>query len=201
MNRNSTGVIILTAGASGRMKIPKAFLPYGDGQTFIGKIMSTYCSWGCVELIIVANNEVSDRLKESDLTSVEATLVTNHHPENERFYSVKLGLGQLVKSQYCFIQNVDNPFITSEILDIIHKGRAPDAYLSPVFNGQGGHPILLSRNIIRFIRDHPADDANLKQVLQDYPCKRIPVNDERVLININSPTDYRKYFDVPFNQK
>ena len=193
IKRKKTGVIILTAGVSDRMQIAKALLPLNEKETFIEKIISTYISWGCEEIIVVANIELSGMFSSMDILPGKVKVVINEHPEYERFFSVKLGLGQIIKSEYCFIQNVDNPFITGDILDTIYKKRSSESYVSPVFKGKGGHPVLLNLKNIMFIMNYPANNSNLKVVLKEQKCKKINMKDDRVLININNQKDFENY--------
>jgi CTP:molybdopterin cytidylyltransferase MocA len=192
MNPHETGVVILAAGISERMKTLKALLPFDEHNTFIGKIISTYHNWGCIEIVVVTNEKSVELFKRSVPEIRNVGLVINDHLEFERFYSVKLGLGAIHTSEYCFIQNIDNPFIDSQILDLIYEKRSNVKYVSPVFKNKGGHPVLLNRgNMIR-ICNWSENSTNFKNVLNTMECVNVEMPDDRVLININSPEEYNK---------
>jgi len=194
MKPREAGVVILAAGRSERMKEMKAFLLFDKQNLFIKKILSTYSGWGCREIVVVTNQEASLRMKQTDMIPAMVKIVVNDHLELERFYSVKLGLGSIRTSSFCFIQNVDNPFIDETILDRIFQYRSEEKYVSPVFENKGGHPVLLNWENIGCIRNWPVDTAIFREVLNTMECQKVEMQDNRVLININSPEEYRKFF-------
>ncbi|MBC8485146.1 MAG: NTP transferase domain-containing protein, partial [Bacteroidetes bacterium] len=142
------GTVILAAGNSKRMNSRKPFLHFDKDNTFIEKIISTYLKWGCQEIVIVINKDVKNQRDFFDLLPEKVMYVLNEHPEFERFYSVKLGLATIRNASFCFIQNVDNPFINSAILDLLYEHRSDEKYVFPVFGNKGGHPVLLNRKNI-----------------------------------------------------
>lgn len=192
MNPHETGVVILAAGISERMKTLKALLQFDEHNSFISKIISTYLNWGCKEIVVVTNEKSAMLFKSSVPEIGNVTLVINDHLEYERFYSVKLGLGAIHTSDYCFIQNIDNPFIDSQILDLLYEHRSDERYISPVFQNKGGHPVLLNRGNINRICNWYDNSANFKEVLNTMECVTVEMPDDRVLININSPEEYKK---------
>lgn len=199
MEPRKAGVVILAAGRSERMKEMKAFLPYDENARFIQKILSTYSAWGCSEIVVVTNPEASQRMREAGMVPSSVTIVVNDHMEFERFFSVKLGLGAIRSSSFCFIQDVDNPCIDSQILDLIYEQRSNEKYVSPVFKGKGGHPVLLNRENMDRICKWKVNSANFKEVLGTFECRTVDMPDDRVLININSPEEYKRFFNIVRN--
>jgi len=194
MKPEHCGVVILAAGRSERMKEYKALLPFDAKETFIERIVSTFSTWGCGEIVLVTNPETQKEMEKLELIPREVKVVINHNLELERFYSVKLGLGAILNSRYCFIQNIDNPFVDSSVLDLLYQNRSEKAYVSPVFNHKKGHPVLLNRHGIRTISEWTDHAANLKEVLGIMECRTVEMPDDRVLININDPKEYQRYF-------
>jgi CTP:molybdopterin cytidylyltransferase MocA len=200
METREAGAVILAAGRSERMKELKAFLPFDQNTRFIQKILSAYSGWGCGEIVVVTNAEASKRMKQAGMVPSSVTIVINDHMEFERFFSVKLGLGALRSSSFCFIQNIDNPFIDSSILDLLYENRSHENYVSPVFKNKGGHPVLLNRENITQILKWPVNSANFKEVLKSMEGLNVEMPDDRVLININSPEEYKRFFNnQPWN--
>ncbi|TSA23841.1 MAG: hypothetical protein D4R67_12805 [Bacteroidetes bacterium] len=193
VNPEQVGAVILAAGNSKRMNSRKPFLKFDKDHTFIEKLISTFLQWGCQEIVIVINRDVQTQRDFFDQLPEKVTHVLNEHPEFERFYSVKLGLGVIRNASFCFIQNVDNPFIDARILDLLYEQRNDRGYSSPVYKNKGGHPILLNREISDRIRNWPVDSANLKEVLNTMECIPVEMPDDRVLININSPEEYKRF--------
>jgi molybdenum cofactor cytidylyltransferase len=195
MKPENVGAIVLAAGNSKRMNFWKPFLKFDKDNTFIEKIISIVLNWGCQEIVVVINKDIKNQSEYFDQLPEKVTCVLNEYPEFERFYSVKLGLGAIRSSSFCFIQNVDNPFISPEILDILYKHRSNEKYISPVFEGKGGHPVLLNRKNINQILNWPVNSAIFKEVLKTMECRVVEMPDDRVLININSPEEYQRFFN------
>lgn len=155
-----------------------------------------YFKWGCSEIIVVVNQEIAASVKQLELMPPGVSLIINDHLELERFYSLKLGLEALKSSGYCFFQNADNPFIDHAVLNALYENKSDDAFVSPVFGGKGGHPVLLNRKNMDLIRNYPVNDGNLKSVMSTMDCKKVEMPDNKVLININSPEEYERFFDI-----
>ena len=186
ISKANFGVIILAAGFSKRMGKPKASLQWLDGQLFWQKIVSEYKNWGCTEIILVVNelfcfdeNEIPNDVK----------IVVNLHPELGRIYSIQLGIAALESKNYCFIQNVDNPTISSQILEAIYEKSTLDSYVSPKFKGKGGHPIILGRKLMLDLLENKYQNSTLQDFLMIFPKIEVDVLFSEILININTPLD------------
>ncbi|MEI6576265.1 MAG: NTP transferase domain-containing protein [Bacteroidota bacterium] len=186
------GAVILAAGRSSRMQALKALLPFNDEITFLNKLLMTYLSWGCDEVVVVLNEALEKEYVCPEELKKHVTFVKNEHLEFERFYSVKLGFQHILTADFCFLQNVDNPFIDEEILNEIYLKRSEEEWISPRNNGKGGHPVLLPKMMILQLSKFPVNDANLKSVLEGWPCKKVELNRTDILININDPQDFEE---------
>ncbi|MBE0646206.1 MAG: NTP transferase domain-containing protein [Bacteroidales bacterium] len=193
MKPEHCGVIILAAGRSERMKEFKALLPFDGEVRFLDKILQTYSGWGCQEIVLVTNPEAFTEMKKLKMIPYKVKVVINDRLDLERFYSVKLGLSALTDADFCFLQNIDNPFIDETILDLIYRDRYSGAYISPVFSNKGGHPVLLNRQGIKTIYEWRDLAANLKDVLHTMEGRTVEMPNDRVLINMNSREDYERY--------
>lgn len=196
MKTREAGAVILAAGRSERMKEMKALLPFDDNTSFIERIISTYSGWGCSEIVVVTNPEALQLMKKAGMVLSAVTVVVNDHLEFERFFSVKLGLEAIRSSSFCFIQNVDNPFVDSSILDLLYEKRSGERYVSPVFKGKGGHPILLNRENIKQILKWPVNSANFREVLKTMEGLNVEMPDGKALININRPEEYQRSLTI-----
>ncbi len=193
--------IILAAGTSSRMKTPKFSLPFSNNVTFIQHITSVLEQAGCKQIIAVLNKEGIELLEKNNHYFIDNVSVAfNSHPEFGRFYSLMTGIRELACNTPVLIHNVDNPFITIETIESLlsTSGKADFSY--PVYKGKGGHPILISGMVAKKIlneKDHNHNhylNLNLKEYLKQFSGKKVEVDDEKVLVNINTPEDYKKYF-------
>ena len=189
-------VVILAAGFSGRMGIPKLSLPFDEHRSFAGKIIQEYLLAGCKNIVIVVNEPGLQSLKQQKYFPDKAhvSVILNNHPERERFFSLQTGLQAIRTKMPVFIQNIDNPFINRDLLFRLAKTFRREACIVPRHNGYGGHPVLLSWEIARDLERSPDWTQNLRDFLQAYPIIGCPVSDENIFININSPQEYQKYF-------
>jgi molybdenum cofactor cytidylyltransferase len=185
------GVVILAAGESSRMAYPKAFLRYNSKMRFIDKIIDEYIDFGITNIVVVTNSRIISNLNLDENISV----VINERLEYERFYSIKLGLEKAMGCDFCYIQNVDNPFVNEVILRKLYYKSNSTGSTVPVFNDKGGHPVLINKDIINKIIAANGSVLNFKDILGEFPSSRIEVNDDSILVNINTPEDYKNYFN------
>lgn len=188
-------VIVLAAGKSLRMGMSKSFLKFNEQETFIEHIVNEYLDFGCKQVVIVTNNtDIKWFIKNVHKFPENNRIIINHHPEWHRFYSLKTGAKRLKNVHPVFVHNVDNPFVNQDVLNKLSKTINKADYISPEIDGKGGHPFLISENIIHDLRSIQEDQIHLKEFLNQYPKMKVQVEDEKVLVNINTIDEYRKYF-------
>lgn len=194
--KNSVSVIILAAGQSKRMNRPKPFLAFDEMKNFIEKIASTYITAGIEKIIVVVNpaieSEVSKLLR-NKFSDCKLEVIVNSYPERGRFYSIQLGL-EKADTEYCFIQNIDNPFVTKDLLRNMCRMIKQGAYVVPVFKNEKGHPVIISAEVMNHCRKLSGNDFNLRDELQMFEEIRLVWDEKNILANINTEDEYQKYF-------
>ncbi len=183
--------VILSAGRSLRMGRPKMMLPFDDNRTFLDVVTQGYSHFGCRETVLVVNAENSP-LANRTVAKKYVTVVVNTHPEWQRFYSVQLGLKAMKEETPVFIHNIDNPFVDGELLIKMAAVLPVKGYVVPVFQGRGGHPVLLSAEVARQIVASPDPFVNLKTFLKSFSRVDVESENNNVLVNINTMQDYHK---------
>ncbi len=195
----NTSAIILAAGSSGRMGIPKALLKMPGHGTFLDYAAATYLEAGLSQVIIVVSPTVFKVLEYRKPEYYnDVIFVQNSQQEKGRMFSIKLGLDVVPAKNYSFIHNVDQPFITTELLDIMMKKAESEAYVVPCFDNKGGHPVLVDSEIADVIRKKYAQCDQLRLILEPFFKNAATVKEPRVCENINTPEDYLRIFGVPF---
>ena len=194
---NNLAVIIFAGGSSERMKHPKPFLPFDPQITFIEKIVLEYQNFGCVEVLIVLNEELNKQPWDKILSnfSSKTSIIFNNHSDFGRFYSIQLGAKALQNVEHCFFQNIDNPFIDQDLLKKIYSSRVNSGFVVPVYKEKGGHPILIAYDVIESIKEEENIYINFKEILKKFNRKSISVENKKILVNINTIEDYKLYFD------
>ena len=188
----NTSCVILSGGFSSRMGAHKALLRYSEQENFLEHIISIYRGAGIDNIIVVKNSSIDL----GDL-SVDSTvrIVDNYFPEKGRLYSVQLGLKCSPPVDHCFIQNIDNPFVTVPLLQQLLDAATLADYITPVYRDAGGHPILVSSAVIVNILDAQDHNLTLRDVLGLFRRHKLEASDEKCTLNINLPADYREHFN------
>ncbi|MEI6435931.1 MAG: NTP transferase domain-containing protein [Bacteroidota bacterium] len=192
--RKSVSAIITAAGSSGRMGSAKALLRHASGSSFARYLLNCFGLYGCNPVILV----VSEELDVPELRSGSHQLAVNHHPELGRSHSIHIGLQYVPEGSACFIHNVDNPFLSPELLDELIRKSHPDSYTVPVYQKHGGHPILPGSGVVDFMRNLD-QITDFRELLNGFTRIEIPWRDKQILWNVNTPEDYENYlqFDQP----
>ena len=186
----SFSAIIPAAGNSGRMGCNKAFLQTREGLTFARHLVNFFELYGCKPVILVVN----DQFCLTGFHGENMSTVINHEPEKGRSRSIHLGIQRVPQGRACFIQNIDNPFVEPGLIDRLAVPLTPDGYSVPVYDGHGGHPVLLGSKVVDFLR-HQTGSYDFREVLQLFNRVEIPFPDERILWNINTPDDYKEFIN------
>ncbi len=188
--------IILSAGLSSRMLRPKALLPYGR-STFVENLYNTFRP-RVDRLVIVVSPELYIRMQQKRINLPEAEFVFNQRPLLGRFYSIYCGVEHLGVCNV-FVHNIDTPGISGTTLEVMKASLKPGSYVVPVYKGKSGHPVLLSQEISEDIISRTDYDINFRDVLKKFRRIEVEVDDEYILLNINTPSDLRQLYNRIYN--
>ncbi len=188
---DQTSCIVLSAGSSERMGMHKALLEFDEKTTFIEQITDTYLRAGFYQVVVVVSKELYKKLEEVKMDlSENVLLVINPKPELGRFCSFQTGIQRIKPGNYCFFQNIDNPFTTEKILHDLFSFKNEAHVIVPVFQEKSGHPVLIDPDVSDIIGTTRKEDIRIDNFLRTFTIKKVEIADSRVLININSPEDY-----------
>ena len=187
--------LVLAAGESKRMGMPKPLLRFGD-TTFLERIVCVLrrCDLNGITVVLGAR---ADMIRASvDLLAVE--VVMNEDYRKGQLSSLIKGLRSLsAGTEAMLLCLVDHPFITTEIIDRLilafKESRRP--IVLPVFEGRRGHPALFARPLFDELANAPVDKG-ARHVVSSNADKVLEVNvtDRGVLMSIDTPEDYRSCF-------
>jgi CTP:molybdopterin cytidylyltransferase MocA len=169
----------------------KALLKFDGTTTFIAKIMETYLNSGIDQLIVVVNAELSSMLKErkADLDK-RITIVVNENPELGRFYSLQTGVNHMNAGNFCFLQNIDNPFVSKQLLNAMFEQKERTDVIIPAFRGKAGHPVLFGPMVAKAISASADTDVRIDAFLRQFKVEMVETADATILKNINKPGEY-----------
>ena len=182
--------VILSGGLSSRMKFHKALLKFSDDQNFLQHIIEIYQKAGIHNIVVVKNTNID--IADMEIDHSKVCVVDNYYPDRGRLYSIQLGLGKSQGADYCFIQNIDNPLISVDLIKNLIALKSSADYISPEYNNIGGHPIVISSPVIKNILTLSDYKNTLRDVLQPYSRHKLITEDANCILNINLPSDYKK---------
>ncbi len=193
--RHSIAAVILAGGASRRMERPKVLLRL-DSKSFLQHCADGARAAGIRDVVIVlgaGHEEIS-----ITLGWFEGRVVVNEHWESGQLSSIVAGINAVEGSDHggILIWPVDHPLVPApligEMVQAFHASGKP--IVVPVYDGRRGHPILLARTLFDEVRSAPPA-IGLRFVIRahDGGVCEVPTAEEGVLINIDTPDDYRRF--------
>ena len=178
--------VILSAGKSARMGIPKALVKIGR-RTFLEIIFTNMKKAGVKNIHIVVGKDEQLIRKETKLEPLG--FLINPDFNAEQFSSIRLAMEYLKeKASAIMFALVDHPLVKFEtykkLLDSAKKME--NKILIPSYNHKAGHPIVITKNAYRLFLQ--SDKQTAREVIQEHKelIKYMNVDDENILININT---------------
>ena len=199
--------MILAAGSSTRMGRDKALLPWppvAEGapaaNTFLGAMIDVLQQVSDLVLVVAGNNTPA---LESVADAHGAFLVTNPKPERGQFSSIQVGLREVLNRgrDAAFLAPVDRPPVLPGTVNALRStflSSGPEVWaVVPEVTREGsavhGHPILIGREMMeQFLRAPATDNARGIEHVHKSHILYVPVTDERVVANIDTPEDYQR---------
>ena len=187
--------ILLAAGESSRMGQLKALLPW-RGQTLLEHQVSTLLQGGADRVVVVLGHRADDlRPMLEGLEGVDWV----HNPDylQGKTTSIKAGLFTVdpqVAGEILLL-NVDQPRSSADIARILDTHRATGhAVTIPTCGGKGGHPIVLSAELLEELLSIDEESQGVKAVVQRRPesVNRVPLENPEILLDLNTPEQYRQ---------
>lgn len=179
-------LVILAGGKGERAGGPKGLIEY-NGRPWLEVQLREFRDRGGSEAVIVLGHEHERYFTMIPSLKAERTVV-NPAPERGQFSSIQLGLAQ-VNTPAAYVLPVDVPVADESVWHgLAAQLQEPTMACVPEWQGRGGHPVLLGRSFINRIASASSTDrldAHIKN-LRPGEVKRIPVEDMRVGMNINS---------------
>ncbi len=187
--------IVLAGGASRRMGRPKALLDAG-GVSFLERVIGILTAGGCDEVVVVLN---SDDPETAGLVSrAGARLTFGSGVGTEQVESLRAGLRAAPPGTKAVVAlPVDHPLVQARTVAALIKAfrQRSAPIVRPVHEGRRGHPVLFAATVFdELLTDGLTDGA--RTVVRDHAAELedVSVDDRGVLVDVDTPTDYRRHF-------
>lgn len=194
MQHGRISAIVPAAGFSSRMHRFKPLLPLPDGRTLLASVIHRFRVFGIDEVIVVTGFRSEGLV--SAIDKAGARQIVNRDFEKGMFSSILAGIRNLsTDCRAFFLLPADIPAVRPATLAAILSefNRSPAPVVYPVFDGERGHPPLISTRIAPAILDY-AGGGGLRQCLClfDGEAMDVPVCDRGILMDADTPADYER---------
>jgi molybdenum cofactor cytidylyltransferase len=196
MSEPKIAVAVLSAGESRRMGRAKALLDAGEGETFLGRIVGRAREAGLRRILVVVGPR-GGRIR-TVAERARATVVENADPAKGPISSIRAAIDVAERESLdaILVWPVDMPLVRADTVARLVRAFRRDgpAIVLPVHGGRRGHPVVHGRPIWPELRSGEADEGARALVRKD-PTRvlEVPVDDEGVLLDIDTPREYRRH--------
>ncbi|MBI1860182.1 MAG: nucleotidyltransferase family protein [Deltaproteobacteria bacterium] len=187
-------VVILAGGQGARMGSPKTMLTHSGfpGYWLAEQVrrLNALAEFGVGSIVIVVGHHASREMAAFPLLN----LIPNPNPSLGTFSSLQWGLKAF--NTGAFVLPIDVPCPSGYVWQRLIDNTTPDTLAAvPIYEGRGGHPVLISPNLAEQILelDPTASNSRLDRILATLPAHQIlrcPVADSTILRNLNSPKEW-----------
>lgn len=179
-----TDGVILAGGYSSRAETFKMELILGD-KPILARVIEAFYPY-CNRIYVVGGYKSERLLPIIKPYLDKVKLIVNEKFDQGMFSSVKAGV-RAVGSERFLLTPGDYPFIDTKICEML-LAQGVDVVIPKVKN-RGGHPVLLPKRCINEILEEE-DTSNLKEYLKKQDVKYIEIDNENILIDIDTKEDY-----------
>ena len=185
--------IVLAGGQSRRMGRRKATLEVG-GETFLERAVRVLGEGGCSDIVVVLGADEPELPK---LTTGSGVRAARSGGGPEQIDSLRAGLRALpATAEAAVVIPVDHPLIepatVAVIVETFQACRAPVVRVS--HEGRHGHPVLVAAAVFdELLNDELPDGARTVVRAHAHELVDVEVDDPGVLIDIDTPEDYKKH--------
>ena len=182
--------VILAAGLSSRMGAFKPLLEIG-GQSMAHRVVELMQSAGADPVIVVTGHRHEEL--EAHLAGCGVRFVHNpDYASNQQLESLQLGLAALPGDcERVLVTPADIPLVRPDTVERLLTAEGD--FIRPRCGERTGHPVVLAAGLIPFLLRYDGP-GGLKGAISQSGCvvKNIDVNDPGVLMDNDTPADFRR---------
>lgn len=188
MSSGKPWAIVLAGGEGRRMGLPKALLRHTGAESFLARLAAVFEEAAC-EVVAVVGAE-AERVQAAH---PKVRSVLNPHWTEGQLSSVHAGLEAALKggADLVLIHPVDMPELRAETVVKLCRAAAGEGSF-PIFDGQPGHPLVLTAAGARVVLK--SDAATLADATFRMHLQGVDVPDPGTVVNFNTPDAYVRVF-------
>ena len=189
--------VVLAAGRSSRMGVPKATLPLDGGDTFLSRIVRTFSAAGVDDVVVVLGHDPDEVARLVEEQNLPVRLAVNRDYDRGQLSSLQAGLNVVDRPgvEAILLTLVDVPLVSpstvSAVIERYRRTRAP--IVRPTSGARHGHPLIIDRSLFDDLRR--GDDASgAKPIVRAHasPAGDVVVDDEGAFADIDTAEDYAR---------
>ena len=184
--------VIAAAGLSSRMGAFKPLLPF-RGKTVVECTVDSALSWGAELVLLVVGHRGAEIAERFSGNSGVEVLFNRDYAESDMFTSMRIGLAFAEKADKAvFLLPGDIPAVGQKtgmkLYTGLQKNRA--LWARPVYQGRGGHPVLLSPLAVRLVMHYAGKDG-LRGALRSLPEPPLELSaGPQIHMDLDTPENY-----------
>ncbi|NSL90664.1 nucleotidyltransferase family protein [Chitinophaga sp. Mgbs1] len=188
----STGIIILAAGASKRLGTPKQQLVFED-KKLLQRITDTALQTTCTPVIVVLGAYAAG-IREDITTTAAHTVVNTRWPEGMGG-SIRTGMDALLRISHdvssTFLLLCDQPYITTPLLQEMMQLQTTTGknIIASAYNDIAGTPVLFHQSFFPQLLSLTGQEG-ARKILRAHPQDIATVDFPQGAIDIDTPDDY-----------
>jgi len=189
------GGIILAAGGSSRFGEPKQLLLW-KGQPLIRHVAVAALKAGLTPVVVVVGSSAEE--VRAVLNDLPLRIVNNINWLTGLSSSIQGGISSLPKEVggIVFLQG-DQPQIPHSLITKLVEAHQTtlNPIVAPQINGQRGNPVLFDSRTFTWLLSLIGDSGG-RELFGQFPIQWVIWHDPRLLLDIDTPEDYRKFLEV-----
>lgn len=179
--------ILLAAGLGSRSEGKKLLLPY-QGETLVRHTVRQSLLAGLYTVVVTGYRAQEVEAQLTDLACDKLVITYNPDYEIGQGSSTQCGAFHLREDEDFFISLADMPLIESRHYEFL-ASQPYDLAARPLVGDKVGHPVMLRARFIERIRNQRLP-FTMRELLSDYPMKKIGVDDPAYILDIDTLEDY-----------
>ncbi len=183
--------IVLAAGESKRMKVPKMLLPF-HGKTMIEKVIENISASEVFNILVVLGSSRNEILEVT--RSLPVCCCYNDNYKKGMLSSVQCGFRNLTAGyEAVLIFPGDQPLIDATDINLVISAyrRTGKGIVIPVYDKKRGHPLLIDKKYTKEIYNLDESEG-LRSLAQRYPEDVLEIESESpgILKDFDTKEDY-----------